>query len=143
MKKIVCLVGVVLMIAAVAIAAQKMVITEKNLPGLKGTWQGVLSFGVFDQGTSPAKLEILNDTVPVKAKLSIADVPAQIANQIGVVSGPNSIESDNGAVTTGGTILFIGQSPKNFFEISHSSEKKIKIWYYFQGMRGEGIFKKK
>jgi len=74
MKKIICLVAVVLMIASVAFAAGKMKITAKDLPGLKGTWEGVVSFGEFETGgTSPMKMEILNDAVPVKAKLTIRD----------------------------------------------------------------------
>jgi hypothetical protein len=40
MKKIVCLIAVVLMIASVAFAAAK--ITAKDLPALKGTWTGML-----------------------------------------------------------------------------------------------------
>ena len=68
MKKMICLIAVALMVASVALAAPKMIITAKDLPALKGTWEGILGFGQFEGGTSPAKLEILNDTVPVKVK---------------------------------------------------------------------------
>jgi hypothetical protein len=143
MKKIVCLVVVVLMIAAVAIAAKKMAITEKNLPGLKGTWEGILSFGIFDQGTSPAKLEILNDSVPVKARLTIRDVPQVLAGQLGIIGGQQVGEFDDGAITSQGTLMWVGASPKNFFEVSLIGEKKLSLWYYFRGMRGDATLKKK
>ena len=50
MKKIICLVAVVLMIASVAFAAGKMKITAKDLPGLKGTWEGIVSFVMTTPG---------------------------------------------------------------------------------------------
>lgn len=142
MKKIICLLAVVLMIASVAIAQKKAGITAKDLAGLKGSWQGTVGFGVMESASSAAKLEILNDTVPVKAKLTISDVPSQLASQIGVTSGQNVFESDNGSITTGGTIMWIGQQPKNFFEVSGDA-KQLKLNYYFQGLRGDGLLKKK
>jgi len=144
MKKIICLVAVALMIASVAYAQKTMKIAAKDLAGLKGNWEGVLSFGVFEGGgTSAAKLEILNDTVPVKAKLTISQVPDQIARQIGVMGGQNVFESDDGIITTQGTLMFTGKQPKNFFEVSLAGEKKLKTWYYFQGLRGDATLKKK
>jgi hypothetical protein len=58
------------------------------------------------------------------------------------MSGKNAWEGDDGTITTGGTIMWIGKTPKNFFEVSGGG-KQLKVWYYYQGMRGEGIFKKK
>lgn len=144
MKKIICLVVVVLMIAGVAIAAKKMVITAKDLPGLKGTWEGTLGFGIMEQGgTSPAKLEILNDTVPVKARLTISNVPTDVAMQFGDSGGKKVGELDNGKITSQGTIMWIGAAPENFFEVSLTGEKKLGAWYYFRGIRGDGTLKKK
>jgi len=74
MKKIACLVGIVLMIASVVYVAET--ISDKNLPGLKGTWEGMLSWGTVAQaGNSSAKLEILNDVVPVRMRLTLSNVP--------------------------------------------------------------------
>jgi hypothetical protein len=143
MKKIICLVVVVLMIAAVAIAAKKMVITEKNLFGLKGTWEGILSFGEFDWGTSPVKLEILNDSVPVKARLTISKVPDQLAIRLGASSGQQVLEFDDGTITSQGTLMWVGAAAKNFFEVSLSGEKKLGAWYYYRGMKGDATLKKK
>jgi len=143
MKNIICLVLALLMIAAVAIAAKKMVITEKNLSGLKGTWEGILSFGEFDAGTSSVKLEILNDSVPVKARLTIWKVPDQLAIRLGASSGQQVFEFDDGTITSQGTLMWVGAAAKNFFEVSLTSEKKLEAWYYYKGMKGDATLKKK
>lgn len=143
MKKTICLVVVVLMIAAVAIAAKKMVITEKNLSDLKGTWEGILSFGEFDWGTSPVKLEILNDSVPVKARLTIWNVPNQVAIRLGASGGQQVLEFNDGTITSQGTLMWVGAVAKNFFEVSLSGEKKLGAWYYYKGIKGDGTLKKK
>ncbi len=143
MKKIICLLGVALMIASVALAAGKMKIAAKDLPGLKGNWEGMLGFGITDiGGTSPVKLEILNDTVPVKAKLTVTNVPEGVANMFGLQAGKNEAESHEGLITSQGTIMWIGPQ-KNFFEVTLTGEKKINVWYYYRGMKGDGSLKKK
>jgi hypothetical protein len=81
MKKILILLLVVLMVASVAYAQKKMKIDAKNLPTLKGTWEGMLTFQI--NVNCPAKLEILNDTVPVKGKLTITDIP-QLTQMLGI-----------------------------------------------------------
>ncbi len=143
MKKILCVIAVVLVIASVVYAQKKAGIAAKDLAGMKGTWAGTISFGQFEQGgSSPCKLEILNDAVPVKAKLTVENVPAAVASSVGGTSGQNVMESDEGALTTQGTIMFTGPA-KGFFEIIKSGEKKIKINYWFRGMKGDGILTKK
>jgi hypothetical protein len=130
------------MVASVAFAAGK-IITAKDLPGLKGTWEGIISFGVFDMGTSPMKLEILNDAVPVKAKLTITNVPDQVAQRYGTKSGESVIENDAGVITSQGTIFWAGAAG-NYFELSISKdEKKVGVWYFYKGMKGDGTLKKK
>ena len=141
MKKMICLIAVALMVASVALAAPKMIITAKDLPALKGTWEGILGFGQFEGGTSPAKLEILNDTVPVKFKFTITNVPQQIASQTGGQAGQNVIEGEF-VLTTQGTLMFMGAA-KNFFEVSLTSKDKINIWYIYNILRGDGSFSKK
>ena len=144
MKKIICLVVVVLMIATVAIAAKKMVIDKNNLASLKGTWAGTLSFGLMEAGgTSPATLEILSDTAPVKAKLTIAYVPKQVADQFGGMGGQQAMDADNGVLTSQGTLLWTGAA-SNFVEAAIKSEgKALWVTYFYRGMKGEGTFKKK
>jgi len=142
MKKIICLLAVVLMIASVVYAAPKMKITAKDLPGLKGTWEGILGFGMMEAGTSPAKLEILNDTVPVKAKLTIDNLPSNIAAASGLTAGQMVGESDEGVITSQGTLMFVGPQ-KNFFEVTLTGKGKINIWYVYRTLKGEGDFSKK
>jgi len=145
MKKIVCLVVVFLMVAAVAIAAKKMKITEKDLPGLKGTWVGILSFGGMEAGTSPAKLEILNDTVPVKSRLTVEKIPHQLVSHWGIQASPGGeavAESDDGVITTQGTLMWTGPA-KNFFEVTLMDNKKLSLWYFFRGLKGDATLKKK
>jgi len=145
MKKIICLVVVILMIAAVAYAAKKVAITAKNVASLKGTWTGVMSFGVFAGGsmTSPCTLEILNDAAPVKAKLTLANVPQEIVAQFGGgQAGSRSTESDDGTITSSGTVLWTGEA-KNFFEVTLMDNKKLSAWAYFRGMRCDGTLSKK
>lgn len=113
MKKIICLLAVVLMIASVAFAAGKMKFTAKDLPGLKGTWEGVVSFGTFEAGgTSPMKLEILNDAAPVKAKVTVNNVPDQIASQFGAKSGQNVFENEGGCNNLSGD-YFLGLTSRD------------------------------
>jgi len=144
MKKMICVVVVVLMIAAVAIAQKKTAITAKDLPALKGTYSGMISFGlgVAEADTSPCTLEILNDTVPVKAKLTIANIKDQVASRLGIQGGQKVGESDDGTLTSMGTIMFTGPE-KNFFEVSSAGAKTLKVYYFFRGLRGEGTLKKK
>jgi hypothetical protein len=143
MKKIICIVAVVLMIASVVYAQKKAGITAKDLPAMKGTYSGSLSFGTFEGGGSSAcTLEILNDAVPIKGKLTISSVPKTVAEMMGMSTNPEPMTSEDGALTTQGTIMFTGPA-KNFLEVSKSGEKKIKVYYYFRGLRGDGILTKK
>jgi len=144
MKKMICLLVIVLMIASVAFAAKKMMITPKDLAGLKGTWEGMLDFGVMG-GTSasaPCKLELLNDAVPVKMKLTLLNVPDFVAQQLGITGGTNVVENNDGVITSQGTVMWTG-AEKNFFEISLSGEKKLSANYYFRTVKGYASLKKK
>ena len=143
MKKIVCTITVVLMIASVVYAQRKMAITANDLAELKGTWEGVLTFGAFESGSSAAKLEILNDTAPVRARLTISRIPDRLAMDLGLMGGENVFVSQDGTITTQGTIMFTGQQPKNFFEVSRSGEKKLRASYWFRMLKGDAIFTKK
>jgi hypothetical protein len=143
MKKIICIIAVVLMIASVVYAQKKAGITAKDLAGMKGTYAGSISFGTFEGGGSSAcTLEILNDAVPIKGKLTISSVPAVIASNLGIKTNPDPMESDDGVLTTQGTIMFTGPA-KNFVEVSKSGDKKVKIYYYFRGLKGDGTLTKK
>ena len=141
MKKIVCIFVAVLMIASVVYAQKKIAITAKDLPGMKGTWSGVLGFGApVEGGGSAARLEILNDSAPVKAKLTVENMPDVLTTELGLQSGTNSFEAD-GVINSKGTILCTG--PLGFFEITKSGDKKIMLTYWYRGLKGDGTFTKK
>ena len=142
MKKIICLVAVVLMIASVAYAQKKMAITAKDLTGLKGFWTGNLSFGIQEGAGSAATLQIFNDKVPVQAKLTINQIPDVVASPLGLSSGQNVFQSDDGTITSQGTILWTGAT-KSFFEITKVGDKKLKCDYWFKGLKGDAVFTKK
>jgi hypothetical protein len=142
MKKIICLVAVVLMIASVVYAQKKMSITAKDLPGLQGFWTGNVTFGIQEGAGSAATLEIFNDKVPVKAKLTISQFPDTLASSLGLSPGRNEFESEDGTITTQGTILFTGPT-KSFFEITRVGDKKLRCDYWFKGLRGDGVFTRK
>jgi hypothetical protein len=97
---------------------------------------------MMEAGTSPAKLEILNDTVPVKAKLTIDNLPSNIAAASGLTAGQMVGESDEGVITSQGTLMFVGPQ-KNFFEVTLTGKGKINIWYVYRTLKGEGDFSKK
>ncbi len=139
MKKIICLIAVALMIASVALAAGKIKIAPDKIGTLKGTWEGTLTFAVGN--TCPAKLEILNDTVPVKGVFTIMNLQDAAAQMLGVTTGSYSGTNDEGKVTTQGSIMWAG--PKNFFEFFLTGDKKGEAWFYFNGARGDVTLTKK
>ena len=142
MKKVIYLIAVALMVASVVFAAGKMKFTVQDLPGLKGTWEGIVSFGEYDAGTSPMKLEILNDALPLKARLTITNIPQGVANAFSVRSGQNVFESDEGTITSQGTIMWVGTQRPGFCEVS-KGENKLNFWYFLNGVKGEATLKKK
>ena len=144
MKKIICLLAVVLMIASVAFAQKKAGITAKDLAGLKGTWTGMLDFGMVgaQAGSTPCTLEILNDKVPVQAKLTLSNVPDFVASQLGISAGKSERDLTDGQITSHGTIFWTG-GEKNMFEVSMGGEKKLSATYWFRTIRGSASLKKK
>ncbi len=143
MKKIVCIFVAVLMIASVVYAQKKMAITAKDLAGMKGMWSGSIDFGIFEGGGSSAcSIEFFNDKVPVEAKLTIQQVPNAVASQYGINAGMNVMESKEGTLTSKGTLFFTGPE-KNFLEITKTGDKKISLYYFFRGLRGDGTLTKK
>ncbi len=142
MKKMICVFAVVLMVASVAYAQKKMAIKAEDLPKMTGLWEGNISFGITEGQGSSATLEIFNDKVPVKAKLTIRQVPEVVASPLGISTGTNVMESEEGALTSQGTIMFTGPA-KGFFEVSKKGDKKITAVYWFKGLRGDASFTKK
>lgn len=143
MRKVICLAVVVLMIGLVGCAGKKVAITQGNVASLKGTWVGTLAFGEFDAQTGPATLEILNDTLPLRGKLT-ATIPQIVASVFGAQAGTQSVENNNGKLTNRGTIVWASEdASKASFEITLHGEKNLNAFFFFKGMRGDGNFTKK
>jgi hypothetical protein len=85
-------------------------------------------------------MEIDNDTVPVKGKIILINVSHTAAALFpGVpLSAGNNITFDfaNGKISNQGT--FIGQTGKNFLELTLLAGEKMKMneWFYYYGTKG-------
>ena len=141
MKKIFCLIAVVLvlMVASVTFAQS---IDSGDLKDLKGTWTGWATFQI-GQGV-PAELVILNDTVPVKAKFNLSQVPDNVGGMLGLgTADPGrkySFSNDEGKITTQGSLMWAGN--KNFIEFFHK-RGSLDGWFYVNGARGDVVLHKK
>ncbi|HSB06159.1 MAG TPA: hypothetical protein VLK23_13295 [Thermodesulfobacteriota bacterium] len=137
MKKIILFSAVALLCASMVFAAG---FTKKDLAALKGTWAGTASGGA---GISvDAKLEIMNDAEPLQAKLILSKIPEKAKSEFNV-QDPIMGESNNGKITSAGTIMFLGASPTNFFEITSIKEKKLSGWGFFNGFKANVTLTKK
>ncbi len=137
MKKIILFSAIALLCASVVFAAG---ITKKNLAALKGTWQGSATSGA---GLSvDVKLEIMNDAEPLQAKITLTKIPEKAKAEY-AVQDPAVGESNNGKITSAGTIMFTGASPSNFFEITSIKDNKISGWCFFNGFKANVTATKK
>ncbi len=143
MKKRVCLVGIGLLLVSMVLlscAPVKTVITKSNLPTLRGTWEGWTTFSSFEGKPVLTTMEINNDTVPIKGKIFLYNLPQKIADIFpGVaLSAGNNITMDfaNGEISDQGTL--IGRSGKNFLELTLLAGEKMKMsgWFYYYGTKG-------
>ena len=144
MRKLICLVGTGLLLVSMAFVScapvQKTVITKDNLSTLKGKWEGWTIFSSFQANPVLTTMEIDNDTVPVKGKINLINVSDKIAATFPGVALPagNNITIDfaNGEISDQGTL--IGQTGKNFLELTLSAGEKMKMngWFYYYGSKG-------
>jgi len=132
MKKIVCVVGIVMLFASMVFALSK-----KDLAGLKGTWEGTAT----SAGSSVnAKFEIMNDTEPLQGKLTFTNIP-QGARTTYRIDETVTGESNDGMITSAGTIMFTGSN--GFFEITSIKDNTLKGWGFFKGFKANITAKKK
>ena len=142
MRKVICLAVVALMIACMGCAAKRMPITQNDLKNVKGTWEGTISYGLYDVQQGPMTLEILNDTVPIRGKVTL-DVPQIVASQYATQSGKQSKENPDGKLTPQGTILWTGGGAANHsLEFFLTGENRARVFYYFLGIKGDALLTK-
>ncbi len=83
-------------------------------------------------------MEIDNDIVPLKGKINLINVPDKIAATfpgVALPAGNNiTIVFANGEISDQGTL--IGQSGKNFLELTLSAGGKMSGWFYYYGSKG-------
>jgi hypothetical protein len=123
MKKIPCLIAVLLFLAEAIIAGcattqrTKTTLTKDNLPILQGRWDGPIVFGVSARTT--LILDIYNNSLPLRGKISIQNIPEDAANIFPDGFQGSGWESyfDTGAITDKGGLIITGRGG-NFGEFT-------------------------
>lgn len=150
MKKTICFMGMGLLLVSMVLVScapmQKTIITKDNLSALKGTWSGWMV--TASNLTALATLEIYNDTVPVKGKITLENIPQPIADYIPADEFPPGakqavIPFNNGKISDQGTL--VGQSGMNFLRLTYYAGEKPKLdgWFFFYGLEGTLTVNKK
>jgi hypothetical protein len=123
MKQIPCWIAALLLLAEAIIVGcataqtTKTTLTKDNLPILQGRWEGPVVFGVSVRTT--LILDIYNNSLPLRGKISIQNIPEDAANIF-----PDGFESsgwesyfDTGAITDKGGVIITGRGG-NFGEFT-------------------------
>jgi hypothetical protein len=150
MKKMGCFMWMILLLVWMLLAAcapmQKTVITNSNLPTLKGTWSGWTTFRGYQGNSLMTTLEIFNDNVPIEGRIIIHHFPAAARNTFGIplkdVMADNSIilKFNDAKITDDGTLL--GTNGQNYLELTYYEGEKQKLDgpFYFYGAAGTTEF---
>jgi hypothetical protein len=123
MKKIPCLIAVLLLFVEAIIAGcataqtTKKTLTKDNLPILQGRWEGPAVFGVGAR--TRLILDIYNDSLPLRGKISIQNIPEDAANIFPDGFEGSGWESyfDTGTITDKGGLIITGRGG-NFGEFT-------------------------
>lgn len=118
-------------------AMEKEPLSTNNLSDLKGKWEGWRSLG----GThnSRTELDIYNDTLPLKGKLTFHDV-----KRAGAMHGIQTTDFNQGTINNEGN--FYLKWGQNYFELSlykGDGGKKLDGDFYFMGAKGTMTLNKK
>jgi len=123
MKKIPCLIVVLLLLLDAIIVGcataptTKKILTKDNLPILQGRWEGSAVFGVGAHTT--LILDIYNNSLPLRGKISIQNIPEDAANILPDGFEGSEWESyfDTGTITDKGGLIITGRGG-NFGEFT-------------------------
>jgi hypothetical protein len=152
MKKMGCFMWMILVLLWMLLAAcapmQKTVITNSNLPTLKGKWSGWTTFSGYQANSLMTTLEIFNDKVPIEGRIIIQHFPAaaRIAFNIPLkdVMADNSIilKFNDAKITGDGTLL--GTNGQNFLDLTYYAGERQRLdgRFYFYGAKGTTEFTK-
>ena len=100
---------------------QQSTITNYNICLLKGKWEGSATFGsVGNNHKVPTTMEIYNETVPLKGKLTMHHVPPAVFNLFvpkpKTFSGDATMEFEDGTINESGNLLV--KQGENYFELN-------------------------
>jgi hypothetical protein len=158
MKRIPCLIAVLLLlveaiiVGCATVPTTTTILTKKNLSILEGRWEGsaVFAGGVHTTVT----LDIYNDSIPLKGKVSIQNIPKEAANIFPDGFEGSGWESyfDTGTITDKGGLIIRGRGG-NFGEFSLieseskrsvlEGESKLDGWFYLWGAKGAATLHKR
>lgn len=137
------------MLLAACAPMQKTVITNDNLPTLKGKWSGWTTFTGYQMNSLMTTLEIFNDKVPVDGRITIQNFPGPVRRAFNIplenVMADNSIvlKFNDAKITDDGTLL--GTNGQNFLELTYyaGEGQKLAGRFYFFGAAGTTEFTRK
>jgi hypothetical protein len=151
MKKIPCLLAVLLLLAeaimagCATVSTTTTILTRNNLPILEGRWEGPAVFAGRVHTT--VILDIYNDSLPLNGKVSIQNIPREAAKIFPGGFEGSGWESyfDTGTITDKGGLIIRGRGGNfgEFFLIESESkqavlegESKLDGWFYLWGAKG-------
>ena len=158
MKKIPCVFAVLLLLVEAIIAGcatvptTTTILTKSNLPILEGRWEGSAVFAGGIRTT--ATLDIYNNSLPLRGKVSIQKIPREAASIFPGGFEGSGWESyfDTGTITDRGGLIIRGRGG-NFGEFSLieseskrsvlEGESKLDGWFYLWGAKGAATLHKR
>jgi len=128
-----------LMVVVSYAAMTKESLSPNNVSDLKGKWEGWRTGAVGAAGLR-TELEIYNDTLPLKGKITFHDVKRRgMKDAVG-----DFIQELNGTITNDGNLY--SKSGQNYVELSlYKGDGKMKLDgdFYFMGAKGTMTLNKK
>jgi hypothetical protein len=158
MKKVLCLIAVLMILVEAIIAGcatvptTTTILTENNLSILEGRWEGSAVFAGSVHTT--ITLDIFNNSLPLKGKVFIQNIPIEVANIFPDGFEGSGWESyfDTGTITDKGGLMIRGRGG-NFGEFSLieseskrlvlEGESKLEGWFYLWGAKGAATLHKR
>ncbi|MGZ3495251.1 MAG: hypothetical protein ACXU9L_12230 [Thermodesulfobacteriota bacterium] len=145
MEKVIRFVGISLLVVSIiwmgcsSAKIKPSPITKYNIPLLKGKWEGLSTFGSVSSNLRvPTTMEIYNETVPLKGKLTMHNVPPAVFNpsvpRPNTLSGDVTIQFGDGNINENGNL--VGKQGENHFELTLKIGQKLRMdgWIYYSNL---------
>jgi len=115
----------------------KTPISPGDVPSLKGTWEGAreMNWGRY-RSYDPAIMEVFNDSIPLKGKLTILFMEG---------SDTRVFQFDNGTIDSQGELVLPLKEDTRAVLSFHKGESKMRLdgYYYYGGYKGRLTLDKK